>query len=1048
MANDNRSFEEKTYGRWAEIFNHFLNDSRVGAAILSNGKHVPSPVNANSKKDGFRFDKDFETKGGLSFDNSYGAMNGLTLISTMTGDNTKEVAHKIHQYIDGQSVEITDVKERIASDKVKQKTEQENKLKTAKQTVDGILAQATNQVVVNNYLTNRGLAQAVPYLNKDVISGVNSLYYNKDTKTPAMVAQVKNNQGELLFLHRTYLDSEYQKNKVVDTAKKVTSAISAGAYQNTYSVQVNNAPKTDTVHIAEGIETALAVAVINENKHPVLSTINTGGMTKYQPTNNIKNVVIWADSDESGIKAAQTLAGKLNNQNINVQIKQPLTNGHDFLDALNSRQHLQAVDVDISGSQTNEDKSVDDISNLMAMAQNQETTQEEQATQTSNALDDALSIVWSGVFENLNDLRKKGAINPALIALDAPLTNIIQRNKNKINKNYLPLGQTTKILHESGLKDIPIGLSYSKLFDIRKNHNLSKEQVKEALKQLKNPIMVFKNSINRANNSYTILTQVLDQNNKPVIVALLANRTQFEMKINKIASIYDRNIKQIEQSLNRNDLVYYDKGKAPNLIKTLGINADLTIHQTGDKKMDNKTDNTSTKTSEVTTDPKPVAQPLNLRERLLVAIAGSHRVPNFVFRAITSLGQSSQAKRLALIAAINSNSKFINQLVKDVDINKQDTNGNNMLMHAISAKNVQAVNLLLEKGIDINGIDNNKNTPLIASIISGNNSIAQAIINQGTLNKNINLNAVNEFGDSALSLAVKNNNVQIVKALLANDANATIGDNPIILAAQQSKEMLTIFASKKVLSQKDNNGRTALANAIINQESKQTINNLITNMSSKDLDIKDKVGKTALMSAINMGDRSAVALLASNSNVNLKDDNGKTALMYAVQNSDIQSVKQLITNQANLDTQDKNGDTALIHAVHQSNKATKTLIKAGVDVNTKDALGNTALIQAAKDNNVKAIMSLVAAGADMNIANKEGKTAIDIVKPLSSANIAFKAIKAAQTAKVSLNKAVHNISQSINNIKTQAPSARDQALTAVQQMQKESKQKIQTRQLH
>lgn len=823
MAKDERSFEEKTYGKWAEIFNHFLNDERINTAITANGRHVLSPL---GDKKNFRFHKNFETMGGLSFAGATNGMSGVTLISRMTGDNTKDVARKIHKYFDGQEIDITDVQERIAKDKEEQKIQEIQNLERAQKSTNTILSLDTNQNIIDNYLNSRGLSKSIDYINDNVIKGVDSLMFDKKTKLPAIVAQVQNNKGDLLFLHRTFLDENHQKTKL-EGAKKVTSKIKADAYAQEHHIKVNNAKNNNTtVHIAEGIETALAVAVLTENKAPVFSTVNTGGMTKFNAKNGVKNVIIWADNDVSnaGMNAANKLKERLTKQGLNVEIHLPRTQGHDFLDALNSNQ------LDYQVVKDTQEKSIDD------------------------------------------------------------------------------------------------------------------------------------------------------------------NQKQF---------------KQQEE-----------------------------IKMKDNKKV----------TKEVIADPKPIeSQKTTLRQRWLKNIAGSHQTPNFIFNLVLSIGQSNDSKRIALINAINKNTKFIARLTKDVDINKQDKNGNNLLMHAISAKNLQAVNILLEKDININVVDVNKNTALIAAIESGNNSIAQAIINKGKLNEDINLNAVNKFGDSALSLAVKNNNTQLVETLLQNNANASIGDNPIILSAQKSKEMLALFANQKVLAQKDNNGKTALMNAITNAESTKTVKNLIVNMSSKDLNIQDNNGKTALMSAINMDDKSTIKLLIDDSNINIKDDQGQTALMYAIKNENIKSVKQLINNHADVNLQDKAGNTALIYAVKNSNKAAKKLIKAGVDVDIKDQTGNTALIQAAKDNNVKAIMSLVAAGADISIKNKEGKTAQDLVKTMSAANVAFKAMKAAEKAKISYTKTIESIDKNINKITKQTLSPREQALTAVQKMQERSKSNERTR---
>lgn len=85
------------------------------------------------------------------------------------------------------------------------------------------------------------------------------------------------------------------------------------------------------------------------------------------------------------------------------------------------------------------------------------------------------------------------------------------------------------------------------------------------------------------------------------------------------------------------------------------------------------------------------------------------------------------------------------------DINDQDSSGNTALILAISYNNKKIVKLLLNRGADPN-------------IAYG--YVAKLLINS----KNINLNLKNIGGNSALTVALKNNNVEIAKLLIDRGA--------------------------------------------------------------------------------------------------------------------------------------------------------------------------------------------------------------------------------------------------------------------------------------
>lgn len=148
------------------------------------------------------------------------------------------------------------------------------------------------------------------------------------------------------------------------------------------------------------------------------------------------------------------------------------------------------------------------------------------------------------------------------------------------------------------------------------------------------------------------------------------------------------------------------------------------------------------------------------------------------------------------------------------------------------------------------------------------------------------------------------------------------------------------------------------------------------------------------------------------------DLNGTTMLMKAVQDNDVVRVKNLLKAGANPNTVDKFGETALIFAtildhpdigkvlldaksdpnlkrkdglsptmiaanVNRSDML-KQDVKAGGDINAKDLSGNTPFIMetikilVGDERSIEPLKTLVAEGADINVRNKFGHTALSM----------------------------------------------------------------------
>jgi putative DNA primase/helicase len=99
--------------------------------------------------------------------------------------------------------------------------------------------------------------------------------------------------------------------------------------------------------IAEGVETALAASEMFEV--PCWSCISTAGIESFEPPAGVREVIVFADHDESfaGQKSAFAAAHRLKLKGFEVEVCIPPTVG-DWLDVLNERQAKDTEDCAMS----------------------------------------------------------------------------------------------------------------------------------------------------------------------------------------------------------------------------------------------------------------------------------------------------------------------------------------------------------------------------------------------------------------------------------------------------------------------------------------------------------------------------------------------------------------------------------------------------------------------------------------------------------------------------------------------------------------------------
>lgn len=140
---------------------------------------------------------------------------------------------------------------------------------------------------------------------------------------PAMVAAVQNREGDIAAILRTFLASDGRGKANLKPDKKALGPIRGGA--------VRLAPPSETLALAEGIETALSVK--QATGIPTWAALGTSNLTRVELPGITREVIIAADNDPNcaGESAAQQAAQRFLREGRRVRIVRP-PRGKDFND--------------------------------------------------------------------------------------------------------------------------------------------------------------------------------------------------------------------------------------------------------------------------------------------------------------------------------------------------------------------------------------------------------------------------------------------------------------------------------------------------------------------------------------------------------------------------------------------------------------------------------------------------------------------------------------------------------------------------------------------
>lgn len=210
-----------------------------------------------------------------------------------------------------------------------------------------IAAKNRSHKAIKTYLQGRGLdvAAIVPVLgNLGFVEALDYWETNEQGKPqlvgkfPAIIAKFESVTGELMGLHRTYLNPDYTSklsmlNPFGDgllNTKKMKSRYSG----STKGASIQLMASTDKLAVCEGIENAAAIYELS--CLPVWACGSAHGMASLLIPSTVKQLFIFADTDANGTgrKAANKLCHKAQLQGVEVRIWESHFENVDVLDTL------------------------------------------------------------------------------------------------------------------------------------------------------------------------------------------------------------------------------------------------------------------------------------------------------------------------------------------------------------------------------------------------------------------------------------------------------------------------------------------------------------------------------------------------------------------------------------------------------------------------------------------------------------------------------------------------------------------------------------------
>lgn len=336
-----------------------------------------------------------------------------------------------------------------------------------------------------------------------------------------------------------------------------------------------------------------------------------------------------------------------------------------------------------------------------------------------------------------------------------------------------------------------------------------------------------------------------------------------------------------------------------------------------------------------------------------------------------------------LAAALRIGPEAVDPLLTPATIRARDDSGNGLLHSAVLQRTIpETVSLMLERGVDLSSRNNEGDTPLHLAVRTDQADPAKVL-----LAAKADIFASNVKGATPLGLALNPAGQPKKWFFTADvlDSRDGAGNTPLHFAAGEglTRAVSFLISIGAAPDARNADGQTPL-HAAVRKDAPDCVRALLS--SGSDILARDLTGATPLHSAVYWSARRSMeALVLAGADPNARDFAGASPLFEAVRKQDTAAAKWLLDKGADPGARNDAGRTPLQDAAATGDMAmVQLLLAAGANPNTRGDGGATSLHEAVASGNASVIPPLIARGADIHARNFTGETPLTLALSRSS----------------------------------------------------------------
>ena len=372
---------------------------------------------------------------------------------------------------------------------------------------------------------------------------------------------------------------------------------------------------------------------------------------------------------------------------------------------------------------------------------------------------------------------------------------------------------------------------------------------------------------------------------------------------------------------------------------------------------------------------------------------------------------------LHVLITLNRDPETVQALLGgNVDITVRNMKGQTPLHHAVQENRLSLIPLLIQARSNVFAADNAGITPfdkamerrgsILDALItpltaqqtdsSGNTMLHIAISNRADiltiekiLSHNVQVNARNREGDTALHIAARENHREAGTYILSTGSADIFSYNssdesPLRIALTHSQGVLPWMFTPQTVGSRDGMGNTML-HYVAEWKYDRHISFIVQN--GVHTEAVNAIGETPLFaSAKHDGVSTIHTLLATNANLHARDSTGNSALHSAVRWNAQNAVHALINEGIDVNTHNLNGTTPLHDSVSLGlTNIAVILLNQGAQLEVRDTGGNTPFMIAVRSGFLSSVELLASFNANPMTRNINGDTPLHYAVQMENA---------------------------------------------------------------